>query len=394
MSSNNTNSDTPNIDAAKQITPPGASYFEKVQTFLYTLMKKILHVLIYIIIAGMVLYSCKVAQSSIIPTETGCMPYEGNAPTIKPVKTNVFETVFSDPPMSEKLTIPYEKSNTKNIILDTLRGFKEKPNISAITMYFISIFESVIAFNYSALEMFFNLLNNLPECIILILGPFVTLIYLVVIFIVDHIYFFITWFSQMKWFFKTNLNDTQKGSPEWHDITFEDLFAMWVSIGLVIVFIILAFFMVPLLMTVGSLVILTFCMFSIIGYTGYLNGKPIGIIGIEKNIFKNYKIYISIILSFIVIATAFSILGPVPGTFAFLTVLLIYFGFITMSIYRPVPEVGLTVAVPIEQAKKTFDPASKDGSSSGEHGLYSLFYGQGGGGSASLIKKLKKLNNM
>ena len=391
MSSNNTNSDTPNIDAAKQITPPGTSYFENVQTFLYTLMKKILHVLIYIIIAGIVLYSCKVAQSNIIPTETGCLPYEGNPPTIKPVKTNIFETVFSDPQMSEKLTIPYEKSNTKNIILDTIRGFKEKSNVSAITMYFISIFESVIAFNYSALDMFFNILNKLPECLILILGPFVTLIYLVIIFIIDHIYFIITWFSQMKWFFKTNLNDTQQGDPEWHDVTFEDLFAMWVSIGLVIVFIILAFFMVPLLMTVGSLLILAFCMFSIIGYNGYLNGKPIGIIGIEKNIFKNYKIYISIILSFVVITTAYSILGPVPGTFAFLTVLLIYFGVITMSIYRPIPEVGLTVAVPVEQAEKTFEPVSKNSSSS-EHGLYSLFYGQSGGGTASLIKKLKKLS--
>ena len=62
-----------------------------------------------------------------------------------------------------------------------------------------------------------------------------------------------------------------------------------------------------------------------------------------------------------------------------------------MSIYQPIPDVGLTVAVPVEEATKKFEPVSNDGSSSSGHGLYSLFYGQGGG-SASLIKKLKKLN--
>ena len=392
MSSNNIESETPNIDAAKNTETSTSTYFQNIKSFIYSLIKKIFHVFIYIILAAMVLYSCKVAQSGIIPSDTGCKPYESNDPTIKPVKTNIFETLYSDPQMSEKLTIPYEKDNTKNTIVDLIRGIKEKSNVSSITTYFISIFESVIAFNYSAFEIFYNILNKFPEFLILILGPFLLVFYAFIVFIIDHLYFLITWFTQMKWLFKKNLNDTKSGSPEWENISLEyDAFGFGMSVGIAILFAILGFLLLPLLMPFGSLAILVYCIFSIVGYNGYLDGKPSGISSVIKGVFSNYKVYISILLSLIVISTAYSILGSAAGIGAIITVILMYFGIIAINIYNPIPEKNLTVAVPIVEATKVYTPVEEH--ESYEHGgLLSFFGGQKGG--SKLSNKLKSLNKL
>jgi hypothetical protein len=392
MSSNNTDSETPNIDAAKNIETPSSTYFQNIKTFIYSLIKKIFHVFIYIILAAMVLYSCKVAQSGLIPSDTGCKPYEGNDPTIKQVKANIFETLYSDPQMSEKLTIPYEKDNTKNTIIDLIRGVKEKSNVSSITTYFVSIFESVIAFNYSALEIFYNILNKFPEFLTLILGPFLLVFYGFILFIIDHLYFLITWFTQMKWLFKKNLNDTKSGSPEWENISLEfDAFGFGMSVLIAILFVILGFILIPLLMTIGSIAILAYCVFSIVGYNSYLDGKPSGITTIIKGVFSNYKIYISILLSLIVISTAYSVLGSGAGMGAIITVILMYFGIIAINLYNPIPEKNLTVAVPIVEATKVYT-AVEEHESYEKGGILGLFGGQKGG--SKLSNKLKSFNKL
>jgi hypothetical protein len=340
----------------------------------------------------MVLYSCKVAQSGLIPSDTGCKPYEGNDPTIKQVKANIFETLYSDPQMSEKLTIPYEKDNTKNTIIDLIRGVKEKSNVSSITTYFVSIFESVIAFNYSALEIFYNILNKFPEFLTLILGPFLLVFYGFILFIIDHLYFLITWFTQMKWLFKKNLNDTKSGSPEWENISLEfDAFGFGMSVLIAILFVILGFILIPLLMTIGSIAILAYCVFSIVGYNSYLDGKPSGITTIIKGVFSNYKIYISILLSLIVISTAYSVLGSGAGMGAIITVILMYFGIIAINLYNPIPEKNLTVAVPIVEATKVYT-AVEEHESYEKGGILGLFGGQKGG--SKLSNKLKSFNKL
>lgn len=392
MSSTNTDSATPDIDAAKSVELPTSTYFQNIRTFIYDLAKKIFHVFIYVIIASMILYSCKVSQSSLIPSDTGCMPYESNNPTIKVVKTNIFETFFSDPQLSEKLVIPYEKENKKNILLDLIRGAKEKSDVSSITSYFISIIESVISFNYSAFEIFFNILNKMPEFLILLLGPFIAMIYVVIVVVVDNFYFMITWFTQMKWFFKKNLNDTKSGNPEWESVTLEnDSFEFGISFWMVIFFVILGIFVLPLLAPIISIIIPLYCFLSIAGYTGYLNGKPAGIFTIIKGVFTNYKVYISIIISLIVISTAYTILGTGGGVGAITAVILIYFGIIAINIYSPIQDKNLTIAVPTVEATKVYTPVQENDVES-KQGLFSFFGGQSGGGAIS--NKLKKFNKL
>ena len=46
------------------------------------------------LIGGLGLYTTKVAQSNILPTEHNCYPYENDKPTIDPIDCNIFETLF------------------------------------------------------------------------------------------------------------------------------------------------------------------------------------------------------------------------------------------------------------------------------------------------------------
>ena len=68
-------SDTPNIDEVKQTLSPGSPFMIDLQTLITTIIQRITHLFIYVILAGYVLYTCKVCQSNLFPTETSCKPY-------------------------------------------------------------------------------------------------------------------------------------------------------------------------------------------------------------------------------------------------------------------------------------------------------------------------------
>ena len=197
----------------------------------------------------------------------------------------------------------------------------------------------------------------------------------------------------MKWLFKKNLNDTKSGSPEWENVSLEyDAFGFGMSVLIAILFVILGFVVIPLLMTIGSIFIILYCVFSIVGYNGYLDGKPSGISSIIKGVFSNYKVYISILLSLIVITTAYSILGSAAGIGAIITVILMYFGIIAINMYSPIPEKNLTVAVPIVEATKVYTPVEEHETHE-EGGFFSSFFGVRKGGS-KLTSKLKNFNKL
>ena len=70
-----------------------------------------------------------------------------------------------------------------------------------------------------------------------------------------------------------------------------------------------------------------------------------------------------------------------------ITLLFIYFGIITIDIFKPISKENLSPEVSYEQAKKTcsFKEPSKD-----KHGLfYHLLFGQNGG---SITKELKNIS--
>jgi hypothetical protein len=279
------------------------------------------------------------------------MPYGGNEPNIQPIQTNIFLT-GSNPELSEKLSFPYDKYNSKNSIIDILRIYKDSPNTNKFTNYLISILYHLINFNYSSMNFYLNFINNMPETLIILFAPIITIFYITFIFILDHIYLIYLWFSQMYWFFKKNVSNTSDTKVKWSDITFLQPGEYSTSILLVILFLFL-FWIYFLGIPFISFILLCWCVFSILGYKGILNSKETNIFGVIKEMFKHFKVTIMTIISIFVIISSFSNLGTIPGIFCLFVVSLIYYGTLSINLFKSINDEKFTKLVSYEQAKKT-----------------------------------------
>jgi hypothetical protein len=382
------NNDTSAIDQKKEEeeSTNSTNYLSKFMKFIISIIVVILIILIYFGVSGLLLYVCKLAQSNILPTEDKCFPYTDNIPEIQKVKTNLF-TTFTEPEMSVKLEFPYNEYNSSNVILDKLREYKKSPSSHFLANYFISIIENLIQFNYSIINTIMNMMNEVPEILIIAFGPIIVGFIFAINMLINEIYLIYLWFVNMYWFFKTNKNDTGKGNPEWDDVTLLTPVNWFLGFGIVILFIILFFVGLPLIAFIPFFILL-WCGLSSVMYKGIINNKDVNVFTIIKDVLKYYKVSIVTLISVFVVLLAFSTLGAVPGIFSIITVCLIYFGFVSMDIFNPIEISDLSPVVSNKQAKKI---CSLKNEIKEKHGfLYNLIFGQKGGG--NITNQLKKIN--
>jgi len=390
-------SDTSVIDEKKTESEGGSSDNNpSYGKFLMSLLI-IVFVLIYFSISSYVLYACKIAQSNVLPTDINCSPYTDNEPDIKSIETNIFKTIFSDPPLSMKLNIPYDKYNSKNTILDTLRKYKDSSSSYFLVNYFISIFEALVSKNFAIFNYIFNVLNQIPEVIIVLFGPLILSFIAPFVGLFDSVYvFFYLWFYNMSWFFKKNTNPEAKGKPVWEDVTIVEPISYSCAIALVILFTILLFATAPYIWF--SFISVFFVLFTMISYKGKMNQKDVNIFNIFLDILKFYKIFIISIICFFVTTSAFVNLGIVPGLFSLVVLGCIYFNVIPINLFAPINETNLTSIVSDEQALKdscTSQNSSSQDTKKAKHGfLYNTIFGEQTGGIGKQLKKInKKMNN-
>lgn len=383
-----TTNDTSAIDNKKEdkTTNSSSTYTSNVVSFITSIISIFIVVLLYFSGSSLILFVCKLAQSNILPTEENCFPYTENKPAIEQIKTNIF-TTFTDPEMSMKLEIPYDDFNSSNKLINIFREYKNKSSSNFLANYFISIIEKLIIFNYASINNIMNSLNGLPEILLISLGPIIIGVLFAIMSIINLIYTIYLWFSGMGWFFKTNKNDSGNGLPKWEDITLTNPIDWGLGIGLVILFAIL-FFLGFGLIAIVPFVILCYCCFTCVMYKGLMNGKKTSSFTIIKEVLKYYKLTIVGIMSFFVVALAFSKLGTVSGIFSIITIGLIYWGILAIDLFKPISETNLTPVVSYDQAKKkcTFYKLKGD-----QHGfLYNLLLGQKGGDITKELKKISK----
>ena len=382
-------SDTSAIDEKNEDTNSTTSggLAANLQKFIISVITIILVIVVYFSYSGLILFGCKLGQSNILPTEEKCYPYSDTKPTIQPVQTNIF-TTFSDPQMSVKMSFPYNEFNSANKVLDLFKNYKEEHDSNFLANYFISIVESLIADNYAAINYVSNMLNGLPEIVILLFGPFIVSIISTIIFLYDHLYVIYLWFANMGWFFKKNVNTDINQKPKWEEVTILNPIDYWCAILLVILFCIL-FWGLLLTLPVLPFLTMTWCLFTCIAYEAEMGGKSITSLTIIKDLFKYYKVTFMSIFSFFVIVSAFGSLGTIPGVFSIITLLLIYFGIITIDLFKPNSESGLSALTSYKQAKKTCNYAGKNEKKENHGLLYNMIFGQSGGGNIS--KELKNI---
>ena len=288
-----TTNDTSIIDEKKQeenmssTTKEGTTLIDNIRGFITSLIIIILIILLYFSSSSLILFVCKLAQTNILPTEMDCEPYTDNKPNIEKIKTNIF-TTSSEPEMSMKLEIPYDENNSKNKILDMFKDYKMKSSSNFLANYFISIVESLFKFDYSIINTSMNFLNNMPESVIIGLGPIVVSILFSFGILINILYFIYLWFANMSWLFKRNKNETGEGTPKWEDITIISPVNWVLAICLVILFIILFFIGFPFIIVIPFIAIF-YTTFSCLAYKGTFNNKSITSFSLIKEVFKQYS---------------------------------------------------------------------------------------------------------
>jgi hypothetical protein len=288
-----------------------------------------------------------------------------------------------------KLNIPYNASNSKNLILDTIRQYKNSESSYFLVNYFIAIFEKLASSNFAGFNYLFNGLNKMPEILIVLIGPIILSFILPLVSIFNCLYGVYLWFSNMSWFFKKNTNEGTSGSPKWEDVSFTEPINYGCAIGLVILFTIVLFITAPYVWF--SLVSMFFVLFTIVTYTGSMNNKNIGFFDIVLEVLKFYKVSVITIICLFVISSAFATLGATSGFMGIIVLFLIWYGLISINLFNSTNPTNLTPLVSDEQATKTSCSSSTQSDKKGKHGLlYNLIFGGQTGG--SITKDLKKLN--
>jgi hypothetical protein len=358
----------------------------KIRKFLTSVIFIFIIIILYFGSSGLVLYVCKLAQSNILPTESNCFPYTDTKPEIQNIKTNIFNTWY-DKEMSMKLEFPYNEYNSSNMFLDMLREYKERDNSNFIANYFISIIDSLFEFNYSFINYSMNALNQAPEMLIILLGPIIVTLLFAFGLLINQFYFIYLWFVNMGWFFQHNENKSGQGKPKWESVSLLNPINWWIGVGLVVLFFILFFLGLPLLSFLPLFAVI-WTIFSSVTYQGLMNGKSISALHIVKEVLKNYKFTSVSIISLFVVLLSFANLGAIPGLFTLFVLALIYWGILSIDLFKPISENNLSPLVSLKQAKKTCKIEGVE-----KHGwLYNLLTGSQNGG-VNLTKELKNLSS-
>ena len=311
-------------------------YWSNLGKLMHNLILIILFIIIYFAFGVYTLYICKISQSNILPTSADCFPFSDGKPQVTQIQTNIFKSDDK----SIKLSFPYEE-NSDFAFLKILREYKNSYDSNNILNYFISIIETLISFDFKFINITFNTLNGLPEGLLVFFGPFILGIVSFILLLCNCFYGLFLWFFNMSWLFKKNTNVKKDGTPVWEDVTLLQPINYGISIFLVILFSIILLFGCPFFIGIDQLISL-FCLNVMFTYTGIMVNKPNGFSTVFTEALKVYKISLMVIISILVVSTAFAYLG-ITGVISSLLVLgLIIFGFIKIDIFKSITDTNMT----------------------------------------------------
>ncbi len=382
--------------------------WESIVSFLKTTLIFVILVLILVFSGSYFLFTGKIAQSNILPTEKNCMPYSGNSPEIQPIEINANITEMDGIRQSQKVKFDF-KENNKNIFLDFLKKMADFPLQSGFAMYFTTMLQDVICLNYKMFNSLYNFVNSLfSESLTLYVLPILALfaapLVALVFFLVNYVYLIYCWFAKLSWFFKKNTNKDMNSKPVWVDmgLTSEPVSYL---ISLTLTFVMIGFlifsFFIPLPIF-GSVIaaILLYVTFTPLFFQGKKNNNE------EYTFFSslidNLKYHrggIMGIMTFFIILTSFSSLGWIAGLFSILTFLLFYFEFLPLPIYRSSIPGDLSPLSLFEQAKKECKFVPLEESNPGLLSKVSKFLHLSGGGKrvdgvADIEKSINAINKL
>lgn len=291
--------------------------FARKTSMLLLLLFIVICIILYFYISGGIsLYLSKLGDTSILPTNKEFYPYTNVSQSITPSSENIFT--------NSNITFPYDAYNSSNYLLNGTRKYKETLQSSfylsyLIMNYFITIYENMVQFNYTAINLGLYVMHQIQsDAAILLFGPTILTIITFIIGIINPIYFIFTWFASLKTFFEFEKNATQlEANSDFKGIwkSLNMLLHMWlvpISIITALIMALIMFIMFFLSTWWTFLVvsiILWLVLFSCYFYSATINGVHVTMISTILGILKYYKFSIMTLISLIVLLLSFFNLG-------------------------------------------------------------------------------------
>lgn len=204
-------SETSAIDDKKQTTTTTASDpITETKTFFGALINQLFHLFVVIVAGGAMLWSARVSQTNLMPTDLNCEPFAYSNTEInkdQPVTVNIDVVKMKDDqgtPGIKSTKIEFDIQKNMDIIkfgilgLDSIREWTDGPDSTPFTLYLGTIWQKMAA-NYSdMMNTFYNILNqNCSESVIIFIMPYIILFVLIGLGIVNGFYGYFLWFMNL-----------------------------------------------------------------------------------------------------------------------------------------------------------------------------------------------------
>lgn len=306
-----------------------------------TLFRQLFTFGIMIVIGTTMVYSGKVAQANILPTNIKCFPYTNVTPTIDKVDIDInIVKVKQGEVYSTKLD--FDQAKNMKIVEEGFLGFlkrmTENKDSGHFYLYACSLYQSAISNNLYMNTVYYNLLNStFSESVILFLLPYFNIFWFIVTFVVNLFYITGTWFYNLYLFYskKTVVNDKtvwQPGESMWSfSNVFKSLFMIFIA------FIAWAFvgvgMIIPFMTFTTAVYSILMPMFMEANVKG--SGKPYTFSRALLDVFK-YKIsVIMYIITYYMISGVNSNFGSIPTGVSFIAFIILLFFTNIYKAYKP-----------------------------------------------------------
>jgi len=296
--------------------------------FFINLLIQLIIIGILIIIGALGLYSCRVAQTNILPTCLSFDPYTDIVPPIKeiPIDINVVKT--DKGVWSTKIQFPLEENfKTINNTLGILKNWINQPNSNVYKLYIATTLQQLIACNFAVTNTINNFMNSmLTETWLILLSPYILFFTGMITSLINTIYFIILWFYNIYLLFSEK--GESKNETVWKDGEMWGLLNWWWALLYIFIFFILFFtiglgMVIPITAGFVSLFCAIFPLFM--KSKNSQTGKSYGVFETIKNVLKFKLNIIMILISLYIISSASSNFGGYAAFVAVVACIILYF---------------------------------------------------------------------
>jgi hypothetical protein len=382
MSNTTDSSDNSDNSAIKNKKGPAPITMKESSSFLLTLLGKLFVLGIVVVVGTCLVYTCRVAQSNILPTDMNFTPYTDVIPTIvggdKIVNIDIVKT--AEGIFSTKLIFPLAENiddlRNKGFI-GYLNKLKDPKADNSFYLYIATTIQQILANNLAIINWVYgSIINNFfNESMIIFLAPFLSIFVNFCTSIINGFYFAFLLFYNLPLFFSTTTSDKTAWASNsmWSFMNWwKTLIVVWVAI-LVFLFVGIGI-IVPAVATLSTI----FCtLLPLFMKAEKVDGDGVGagagatkssysIKDALKNVLKYKMSLIMYIISFFVIVDANASFGGYEAFIAIIACLLLYFFTNVYKQYIPADATGwtndFTQATKLSQADalaEDFDQAIK-----------------------------------